>query len=440
MLSYAEALTWLDDLLRAERPALPYEEVRLGRIRALLRRLGDPQEHLATVLVAGTKGKGSTAAMLAAILQRHGQRVGLYSKPHLVDYRERIRVDGELISPDALAQTVAEIAPAVEAGAGDTWGRPTYFEVSVALALRYFLAQRVDLAVLEVGIGGRLDATNVCEPSLSVITPISYDHMDLLGPTLDRIATEKAGIVRASGPVVTAPQPDEARKAIVEACSTRGARWIEVGRDVTFEITGSTLQGVRLDVHTPRAYYEGVGVPLLGRHQATNAAVAIAAAEALRDLDAEAVQAALAGLRWPARSEILADRPTVIVDVAHNPASMRALRATVRELLGGRRTVLVFGMIASHDPAEPTEIVAPLADEVIVTTPLHMRPVPAEELAGVVRGHNPRVTVYADRERALEHALSQTGPDDVLLVTGSFFLVGVAREWLLERLRGAPVL
>jgi dihydrofolate synthase/folylpolyglutamate synthase len=294
--------------------------------------------------------------------------------------------------------------------------------------------------VLEVGIGGRLDATNVCCPRLSVITPISYDHMDLLGPTLGRIATEKAGIVRPGRLVVIAPQAEEARAAILAACSARDARCLEVGRDVTFEIAGSTLEGSRLVVHTPATSYEDVHVPLPGRHQATNAAVAIAAAEALRDLDTDAVRRALAGLRWPARSEILADRPTVFVDVAHNPASMLALRATLRELFSGRRIVLVFGMIASHDPAEPAAIVAPLADEVIVTTPLHVRPVPAEELAQVVRAHNPRVTVRPDREDALEDALSRTRPQDVLLVTGSFFLVGVAREWLLERLRRAPVL
>lgn len=439
MLSYTEALAWLDDLLRHDRPALPYEEVRLRRIRSLLTRLGSPHERLTVVLVAGTKGKGSTAAMLAAILQQHGQRIGLYSKPHLVDYRERIRVDGTLISPDELARLIAEIKPAVEAGDAEPWGRPTYFEVAVALALLHFMDQRVDVAVMEAGIGGRLDATNVCDPRLSVITPVSYDHMDVLGNTLRQIATEEAGIVRPGGLAVTAPQTDEARDAILETCRQHGARLVEVGRDVTFEISSSTLQGVRLAVRTPKASYEEVHVPLLGRHQATNAAVAVAAAESLRDLNAEAVRGAFAGLRWPARSEILADRPTVVVDVAHNPASIGALRATIQELFRGRRIVLVFGMIASHDPAEPAELLVPLVDEVVVTTPLHVRPVPADEMAEVVRRHNEHVTVCPDREGALEHALSRTGPDDVLLVTGSFFLVGMAREWLLERVRRAPV-
>lgn len=438
-MTYEEALRWLDGLLNYERTAIPYAEIKLARIRALLARLGDPHRRLRTILVAGTKGKGSTAAMLCAILRAVGERVGLYSKPHLVDYRERIQVDGTLIPKEALTDLVAAVRPAVEAGAQDPWGPPTYFEVSVALALLYFLHERVDRAVLEVGIGGRLDATNVCDPELSIITPISYDHTDVLGPTLTQIATEKAGIIRPDRPVVSAPQPEEARAVIGEVCGRLGARLVEVGQDTHYTVERMGLGGVDVTVTTSRGRYEGLHLPLLGRHQALNAAVALTAAEILlggrdRAMDAEAVREELAHLEWPAREELLSLCPVVLVDVAHNPASIAALRATLEELFFGRRVVLLLGMIATHDPDPVAAIIAPVAEEVITTTPLHLRPLLAHELAEVVRRYHRRVEAVPDLDAALDAALDRTGPEDVLVVAGSFFLAGPARERLLRLL------
>jgi dihydrofolate synthase/folylpolyglutamate synthase len=442
--SYPQALAWLDGLLNYERSAVPYAQIKLQRMHALLRRLGDPQDRLRTVLVAGTKGKGSTAAMLVSILQAHGQRVGFYSKPHLWDYRERIRIGDVLVAPERLAGLVQDTVPAVEAGARDPWGRPTYFEVSVALALRYFVEERVDRAVLEVGIGGRLDATNACHPELSVITPISHDHTDVLGQTLHEIAQEKAGIVRAGGLVVSAPQLPEADAVLERVCQELGAARVRVGSEVRYRVEASDLRGVELSVWTDRGNYEGLQVPLLGRHQATNAALAVAAAERWlardgQDLDPERVRVGLGAVRWPARQELVAERPWVVVDVAHNPASMQALRGTLDELFCGRRVVLVLGMVRGHEVRQTALAVLPAADHVVVTTPQHVRAVPAAELAEVVRPAHPRVEVVEDCEEAVARALRRCGPEDVLVVAGSFFVAGPARRWLLARAPGAPV-
>lgn len=442
--SYVQALAWLEGLLNYEQFAVPYAQIKLQRIRALLRRLGEPQNRLRTVLVAGTKGKGSTAAMLVAILQAHGHRVGFYSKPHLWEYRERIRIGDELIPPDRLARLVQQTAPAVEMGRSDVWGKPTYFEASVALALQYFVEEEVDRAVLEVGIGGRLDATNACDPELSVITPVSYDHTDVLGKTLQEIAREKAGIIRPARCVVSAPQHPEVEAVLEEACRELGAFRVRVGVHVRYQMESCDLTGVRLSVQTEEGSYPGLRVPLLGRHQATNAAVAVAAAEIwLRGdgcgLDPQAVRAGLAEVRWPARQELLWERPWVVVDVAHNPTSMRALRGTVVELFRGRRVVLVIGMVRGHELQPTAQEILPAANHVVVTTPHHVRAVPAGELAEVVRPFHPRVEVVEDCEAAVAAALERCGPEDVLVVTGSFFVAGPARRWLVARGCAAPV-
>jgi len=436
-MTYDEALAWLDGLLNYERTAIPYAEIKLARIQTLLERLGDPHRHLRTVLVAGTKGKGATAAILCAILRAAGARGGLHSQPHLVGYRGRLRVAGAFIPAEALTELIAAVRPTVEAGAQDPWGPPTYFEVSVALALLYFLHEGVDRAVLEVGIGGRLDATNVCDPELSIITPISYDHTDVLGHTLTQIATEKAGSRGPGRPVGRARQPEEARAGSGEVGEQPGAQWVEVGRETSYAVEQMGLGGVEFTVTTPSRRYQGLHLPLLGRHQALNAAVALTAAEILlgrRRLDADAVQKELAHLEWPAREELLSRRPAVLVDVAHNPASIAALRATLEELFAGRRVVLLLGMIATHDPDPVAAIIAPVADEVITTTPLHLRPLVAYELAEVVRRYHHRVEAVPELDEALGAALGRTSPEDVLVVAGSFFLAGPARERLLRRL------
>lgn len=435
-MTYADALRYLDGLIHADRPRQPYHEVKLARVRHLLGRLGNPQTQFRSVLVAGTKGKGSTAIMIAEVCQAAGLRVGLTVKPHLVDYRERIRVAGEWIPQRDVVALVEAVRPAIEASRALPGGAPTYVETTVAMAFLYFLRRRVDLAVVEVGIGGRLDATNVLEPLVSVITPISYDHTELLGDTLTRIAREKAGIIRHDGRVVSAPQPEEAGAVIAGVSAVQQAHLTLVGRDVTISRCDSSLDGVRAEIQGMRGRYD-VHVPLLGRHQAINAATAVAAVERLAECGIAAspdvVRRGLSAVRWPARVELIGRRPYVLVDVGHNPASMAALRDALQELMGGRRLVLVFGMLATKDYRTVTALAAPLADVVITTTPDNAHALPAEALATEVRRYTPRVTPVEDRLQAIERARSLTGPDDLLLVTGSFYLVGEAREWLARR-------
>lgn len=434
-MTYARALEYLDGLISApDRPRRPYHEVKLSRMRALLDRLGAPEAGLRCVLIAGTKGKGSTAAMLDAIARAAGLRSGLTVKPHLVDYRERIQIGGRMITRPELVRLVDAVRPAVEAGRGDAWGPPTYVETTVAMALLAFQRARVDLAVIEVGIGGRLDATNTTDPIVSVITPVSYDHTELLGHTLTEIAGEKAGIVRTGRPVVSAPQVPEAQAVIDDAVRSAGAPMILVGREVTLEVGSSSLEGVAARVHGRRGVYD-LAIPLLGRHQAVNAATAVAAAEAAvgAALRPESVRAGIAGVRWPARVELLARRPYTIVDVGHNPASMAALCATLGELLGGRRLVVAFGMLATKDYRAVTALLAPLAAAVVTTAPDNPHALPAADLAAEVRRYTPHVEAIDDRRAAVARARQLAGPDDVLVVTGSFYFVGEARGWLLRR-------
>ncbi|HEV2282546.1 MAG TPA: folylpolyglutamate synthase/dihydrofolate synthase family protein [bacterium] len=442
-MTYAQALEYLDGLIRpAGGPPRLYHEVKLSRMRALLDRLGAPEAGLRCALIAGTKGKGSTAAMLAGILGAAGLRTGLTVKPHLVDYRERIQTGGRMITRPELVRLVDAVRPAADAGRADPWGPPTYVEATVAMALLAFRRAGVDVAVVEVGIGGRLDATNTTDPIVSVITPVSYDHTELLGHTLTEIAREKAGVIRPGRPVVSAPQAPEAEAVIENAAGYLGARLVLVGREIGYEVVSSSLDGVAARIRGRRGTYE-IAIPLLGRHQAVNAAVAVAAAEELvpssRDgaagptLGPEAVRAGIAGVRWPARVELVARRPYTIVDVGHNPASMAALVATLRELLGGRRLVVAFGMLATKDYHAVTALLAPLAAAVVTTTPDNPHALAAADLAAEVRRYTPHVEAVDNRRAAVARARQLTGPDDVLVVTGSFYFVGEARGWLLRR-------
>ena len=440
-MTYAAALRYLDGLIHTGRPRQPYHDVKLARMRHLLGRLGDPHRRLRAVLVAGTKGKGSTAVMIAGILRAQGLRVGLTVKPHLVDYRERIQVAGHKITRKDLAALIERVRPEIEASRDLSWGPPTYVETTVAMAFLHFAETGVDLAVVEVGIGGRLDATNVLEPLVSIITPISYDHTELLGDTLTAIAAEKAGIIRPGGRVVSAPQPEEALRVIGRVCEEQHAPLVLVGRDVEIRLDGSSLEGVRATVRGLRDTYP-IRVPLLGRHQAMNAATAIAAVELLADesipVGGDAVSRGLAAVRWPARVELIDTAPYTIIDVGHNPASMAALCDTLRELLGGRRLILVFGMLATKDYRTVTAMIAPLAAAIVTTTPNNPHALSAEELAAEVRRHASPVIAVPDRREAVERGLALAGPEDVLLITGSFYLVGEAREWLRRRKPAAP--
>ena len=420
-MDFDEALAYMQGRLRLG--------VKLGNERffALLHRLGDPQERLRVIHIAGTKGKGSTTAMAASVLQAAGYTVGMYLSPYVYDVRERVQINGEMISRADFARWVSAIRPHVEALEETEFGPTTEFELKTAVGLCYFAERAVDYAVLEVGLGGRLDATNVVtRPLMTVITNIGLDHTELLGETLGEIAAEKAGIVKLGVPCVTGvPVGGEAWGVIARICGERGAPLIPVPPP---ELTADGLT-----LTTPRRTLTGVHLELRGAFQELNAAAALCAldavaADALPPVTDEAARYGLETAWVPGRLEQVRERPTVVVDVAHNELSALVLAEALRDQYGAdrRKLTLVVGLSRHHDPVP---FLAPLAARhpaLLIATQPAFRPRPALDVAEAARRHDfPNVQVVetgvAD---AVHSALSQSGPDDLICVTGSFYTVG----------------
>lgn len=426
------------------------EKFDLARMEALLEALGNPHRAYPVLHIAGTKGKGSTAALMAAALQAEGYRVGLYTSPHLEDFAERIQVDGRPIPHADLPAVVERLKPCTARIPG-----LTTFELTTAAAFLYFADRGVDVAVVEVGLGGRLDATNVVHPLVSVITPISYDHTAILGDTLAAIAGEKAGIIKPGVPVVVAPQPREARQRILAVAAERGAPVVEVGRDWLYAPVARSLDGQVLFVwHAAEqplvdAFVESGGfqewepmrlrIPLLGPHQVLNAATAYAALQTARRQGLEVAQAAIrrgfAAARWPGRFEILHRNPPLVVDGAHNRAAAHQIRLTLDEYFPGWPLVLVFGASADKDIRGMLEELVPRARRVIVTRSHHPRAADPEDLRSMVHQLGRPAQAFDDVEAALRQAFREAAGEAVVLATGSLFIAAAARSvWHAARL------
>jgi dihydrofolate synthase / folylpolyglutamate synthase len=425
--AYAEALAYLYSFANYEVSRMsPRTDMRLTRMRRLLEMAGNPEQRFRSVLIAGTKGKGSTAAMIAAIAQASGIRTGLYSTPHLNTHRERICIDGELISCDEFTHRMATIRDLV-GRYGDELGPPTTYELGTTLAFEYFAEHKVDLAVVEVGLGGRLDATNVLSPEISVITPISYDHVEVLGTTLTLIATEKAGIIKPETPVVAANQHPEAMAVIERVARERAAPLslapaLEATSRPTKLRAGDPLprarQCARLPAGGPRAGGPRVCITLLGQHQLANAGVAVAVARQLGIGD-EAVTRGLEAVRWAGRLEILRDQPLVVVDGAHNVDSMEKLAAAIRVHFDYDRLRLIVGFSADKDIRGMAAVVNEIADEVVLTRSRHPRSADPEGIIGFF----PTAHIAS----TLDEALAGQGPRELVVIAGSLYLAGEAR-------------
>jgi dihydrofolate synthase / folylpolyglutamate synthase len=446
-MTYEEALRYWFGRVNYEQRSPRPSDLKLDRMRALLERLGNPQRRLRVVHVAGSKGKGSTSAMLAAVLQRAGHRTGLFTSPHLARVEERIQVNGEPVSPEELAVLMADVRPAVEAL--DAHKPPeavgvTFFEIATALGLLHFVRRRVEVAVLEVGLGGRFDATNVCLPRVAVITSISYDHVQQLGPTLANIATEKAGIVKPGRPTVSGARAAEARAVIERICAERGSPLRQLGVDFHYAhepglVTAGADRLPRVRVTTERRAWPPLEVGLLGEHQAANAAVAVAVVEQLRDeglhLSGAAVAAGLAGVRWPARLEVVGRRPLLVLDCAHNLASVQALLDTLAESFPahapgkGPRRLLIFAGSGDKDLAGMLRLLAPHFDHAFLTRfTSNPRAVPPERLAALLRASSDLpCTLSTTPAEVWGQVRAAAGPDDLVCVTGSVFLAGDLR-------------
>ena len=394
----------------------------LARMNQLIDYLEHPELELRVIHIAGTKGKGSTAAMTGAILQRAGHKVGLYTSPHVLSVRERIMVDGEWIAEERLVDHVNRMHPYLEASL-KTHEKytPTFFEIFTAAAFLDFVAQQVDYAVLEVGLGGRLDATNVTRPVVCGITHVSFDHTDKLGDTLTLIAGEKAGILKPGVVVVVAPQEPAALSAIEARAEQVGAPVRRVGRDIALVNDGPTFSVV-----TARGRYDSLVCSLAGHHQRLNAATAVGLAEeAAGALPVDSVRDGLASLRWRARIETVAERPRIVVDAAHNVASVRALLATLDAEFAFDRLLLVVGVSGDKDVDGILRELVPRAVFVAATASHSPRACPPAELLERIRaaGGIDALACNAPAD-ALAHARQRATPDDLICVTGSFYLAG----------------
>jgi len=404
----------------------------LARMAALAAALGDPQKQFPIIHVAGTKGKGSVSAFCASALQAGGYRTGLYTSPHLAEFSERIQVNGQSISPDEVVALVEKCKPIVASIPEVTW-----FEYTTMLAFLYFAQVGVNAAVIEVGLGGRLDATNIVTPEVAVITSISYDHMAVLGNTLGQIAAEKAGIIKPGLPVVISPQSKEAKRVITSIAAKHSARLFQVGEDFEFEQLSQSLDGQTFNVWPKNSPHEAaqLTIPLLGRHQIENAATAYAA---LRSLDASrlavsesAIQQGFASTVWPGRFEILRRRPPVVLDCAHNRDSSHRLRQTLDEYFADWPIVLVFGASEDKDIAGMFTELLPRVRQVIATQSIHPRAISPAQLVELAQPFGVSVSDVPTVEEALDGALIAAGDDALLLVTGSIFVVaGVREAWL----------
>ena len=428
------------------------EKFDLGRMRTFMGRLGNPQEAYPVIHVAGTKGKGSTAAMVASALQAAGYRVGFYTSPHLEEFCERIQINRQLISHADLVRIVDQVKPVVA-----EIEQLTTFELTTAAAFLYFAEQKVDVAVIEVGLGGRLDATNVVKPVVSVITSLSLDHTKVLGDTLAKIAFEKAGIIKPGRPVVMAPQREEARLVVDRVAFERETKLVQVGRDILFTPHQHSLDGQslllwrkeeqeRMDRYIETGSASGwapahLFIPLLGHHQLENAATAYATLQVLREegfpITEEQIAAGFREVVWPGRFEILRRSPLVIVDSAHNRDSALKLRLALDDYLSGRPVVLVFGASEDKDIYGMFSELLPRVKQVIATESTHPRALNANDLVALAHQFGCLARAAVPIERALVTAMELASEECAVVVTGSLFVAAAARQ-IMHSQAGAP--
>jgi dihydrofolate synthase / folylpolyglutamate synthase len=442
-MTYAEALQFWFARINFEQKLPRFGDFKLERMLSLLRLLGDPHERLRIVHVAGSKGKGSTSALLASILRCAGYRTGLFTSPHLVRVEERFRVDGTEITPTELAALLGEIHGVCQRRPG-LEQELTFFEIATAVCLLFFVRRRVEVAVLEVGLGGRFDSTNVCRPLVAVITSISLDHTQILGTTLASIAREKAGIIKPGRPVVSGVSEAEARAVIRAACRQRAAPLREVGTDFHYEhepaLIGPALERpARVRVTSRGSAWPALELGLIGAHQAANAALAIAAIEELRrqglSIGSQAVAQGLAQVSWPARLEILGRRPLVLLDCAHNVASARALMAALLAsfpLAAPGRRLLLFAGSRDKDLAGMLAELEPYFARIYLTRyEQNARFVSPEQLLEMLpAARRADATCCATSAAAWQCVRQEARADDLICATGSVFLAGELRALL----------
>ena len=417
-ISYDTALSYLYDL---QKYGIKFG---LSSTSNLLARLGNPHKNLKAVHIAGTNGKGSTAAMLSAMLTRMGVQVGLYTSPHLVRFNERFRINDQDVDDWGIMDVFLRLKDIV-----DEREPPTFFEMTTAMALCLFAERGVDWAILEVGMGGRLDATNVIQPRITIINNVAFDHQEFLGCTLGRIAREKAGIIKQGVPLITAVKQPAALAVIKERCLAFAAPCYRVGQQIKVRSRGKGCFSYR----SLNWRLENLQLPLAGRHQLLNAATALGALEVLQQLDrlqltSEQVQEGLSKTRWPGRLEWFSQRPPVLLDGAHNNAGIVSLRKALQEEFTYRRLIIVLGIMADKDLWGMLHRLAPLADHVILTRPRYERAAEPESLRKMAGEFANRTELIRSVPQALKRAMTMATAEDLVVVTGSLYFIGEVKE------------
>ena len=412
----------------------------LENVSRLLDILGNPHRDLRIIHVAGTNGKGSTCSFINSMLIYQGYNVGLYTSPYLEEFNERIKINNVNISDEDLAQSVSRVSDAISQMIEEGCDHPTEFEIITACAFLYFRDRDVDFAVIEVGLGGRLDATNVCIPLVSAITSISMDHTEYLGDTLARIAFEKGGIIKNKRPVVLYQQSDEVESVISSICSERYSELFITENDkIEYISEGMSSQSVNLEVMGH--FYSGIEISLPGRHQARNLAVALSVLRLLEissdisQVDTEALYRSIRETRWPGRMEVIKTEPLTIIDGAHNPDGAAILSESVDRYLVGKKINLVFGMLRDKDILSVAKLLAVRADRIIITEPESPRAASSAEVHGIIlealRGEDvPDITEIPDIEEAVRQAQSMAGDGEVVIYAGSLYMIGRVRSLL----------
>lgn len=414
--------------------------IRLERMHAFLRELGDPQNRYPSIHVGGTSGKGSTCTMTAAALQASGLRVGLHTKPHLRSMTERARINGAPVSEERFAELLNGMMPAIETTVTEH-GRPTYYETLLALAFRYFAEEDVDIAVIEVGLGGRLDGTNVIVPEVSTITSIGFDHMDVLGDSLEAIAAEKAGIIKPGVPIVSGVDESSARAVIEQEAQRQNAPLIRVSDAAQIESSGGERYGQSFSVTTANATYD-ISMPVLGIFQRRNAATAILTLEQLRAglrPPVDAVERGLSQVAIPGRMEVFPGHPAVVFDIAHNAEKAQHLVASLAERFPNRHCTFVVAIGESKDAAEIIRAFSALPGSFIFTSfsTAGREATKPQRLASIAESIGAWGRSIADPVEALSIARRNASSDDVIVVTGSTFIVAELRAWWLENVSDA---
>ena len=445
-MDYKAALAYIEGFIDYERSPDFSRQARLynlNRISLLLELLGNPHDRLQVIHIAGSKGKGSTAALIASVLTQAGYKTGLFTSPHLITPRERCRIDGDLISKADVACYIEKLKPAIETVSTSEFGRVSFFEIYTALAFSYFADKATDFAVIEVGLGGRLDATNVVTPVATVITPIGLEHTAILGETYTEIAGEKAEIIKQKCPLALAPQHPEARTVFEKVASERNAPIVEpkdlVGRDCCASSSRLVRNADGLpvaqefDVETDSESYPRLTMPLLGHHQFINATTAVTAIECLKQkgyrVPKTSVYAGFKNVQWHGRIQRIRSSPIVVLDGAHSPASMEALCSTLRQSFRYDRVTFIVSLMRDKNLTAIGNIVSQTADFVIATQVLNNpRVMSAEEILDAWENTCEKISACSTPEKAITRALSGASPTDLICITGSLYLVGQALE------------